>query len=345
MLLLFYSCIDPINVQLENAPERLVMDGFISNLPGPYRVSLSKSFSESTAIDTRISGATKVINDSEGFQEELVEEEQGVYYTIAMGIQGIICRSYWLNITTSSGIQYKTIPETILNPVPIKEFYWENVTKEIIRTTGSTGVEEGVEFYLDVDNPAENRNYFLWDYLGTYLVRSPNASLGSDVRTCYVNDLPVEYLNIKETVSVTGNSFVKHPIIFLITYNFKFELRYSMLVRQMILEENAYKFWDDVLKVTTNVGSIFDPPPFQISGNVVNLSNPIDITLGYFWAAGIAEKRLFINRSEVSSGIFTISESCQVDTPPAGPPPPPPPFCFDCTKLNNSSNQKPDFWE
>jgi hypothetical protein len=108
--LLLDSCITPYEI---NTPfqEHLVVEGLITDQPGPYQVKISKTvpIQDQLYPTTWVAGATLTIQDDQGNSEALVEKSPGNYYTKAF--QGVLGRSYWLNIATNDGNVYQSTQE------------------------------------------------------------------------------------------------------------------------------------------------------------------------------------------------------------------------------------------
>ena len=349
--ILTLGCVDEFDITLENSTPRLVVDGRITNQPGPHLVKLTRSISDSIYIDDRVTGASIFISDDEGNREQLIEIAPGEYWTDPMGIQGITGRTYIVEVTLTNGDVFSSEPETLPESVPIENVYFEWVVKENISSEGISIDVPGMEIYVDTENLNLPGNYYMWEYEGTYEIRTPYT----DTIRCWLSDNPVEYLNISQTHDIVGNRVQRQPIEF-ITEGSKLEFEYSMLVMQLILSQRAYKFWDDVKKFKNNIGSIFDPTPFRIVGNIINNTNPENYALGFFSAVAVTEERIFIQCIDLEGRVSSILDFCQndaslVDLSICGrnellenPDMNAPPYCLDCSLLLNSTTVKPDFW-
>src|SRR5579859_674649 len=88
-LLTGLACKKVIQVDLNNAAPQIVIEGEITNHPGPYQVKITKTVNFSaTNVYPPVTGATVIIKDSgTGVMETLRESAPGVYITnILQGI-------------------------------------------------------------------------------------------------------------------------------------------------------------------------------------------------------------------------------------------------------------------
>ena len=96
-------------------------------------------------------------------------------------------------------------------------------------------------------------------------------------------------------------------------------------IRQISVSAEAYRFLRLVKQQTEISGSVFDPPPASIRGNMISLDNPDEVVLGYFMAGGEARKRIYIKYADLTFNQprDIIPDDCKVfagpnsDLPPA----------------------------
>ena len=113
------ACEVPISVEYEVVEPKIVVDGLITDEPGPYEVKLSYSSSYTSGSDGNniaVSGALVIISDDIGTEEVLMEAKPGMYFTSG-GFRGEVGRKYTLSITTAEGKMIESHPEEML-PVP-----------------------------------------------------------------------------------------------------------------------------------------------------------------------------------------------------------------------------------
>lgn len=113
---LFASCQKVIDVDLNSKDPQLVIEGNVTDQPGPYTVQLTKTvnFSESNTFPG-VSGATVTIADNVGNTETLNETSPGIYQTSTL--QGTPGRTYTLTVV-AEGKTY-TASSTMPNNVPL----------------------------------------------------------------------------------------------------------------------------------------------------------------------------------------------------------------------------------
>ena len=103
-MFVFDGCQKVIDVDLNDAAPRIVIEGVINDRRGPYTVSITKSGSYfNEPVLPSVSSAKVIISDNSGTTDTLREMAPGIYVTSR--IRGIPGRTYTLNIT-SENLEY-----------------------------------------------------------------------------------------------------------------------------------------------------------------------------------------------------------------------------------------------
>lgn len=107
VLVAAYSCEKVIQVDLNSAAPQMVIEGEITNIPGPYSVSITKTvnFSSDNTFPA-VSGAVVKITDNTGLVDSLTETAPGIYTTHS--ITGKPGNTYSLFVS-SQGKQYTAV--------------------------------------------------------------------------------------------------------------------------------------------------------------------------------------------------------------------------------------------
>jgi hypothetical protein len=139
-----------INVNLNNANPNIVIEGVISDAPGPYQVQLSQTvnFSDPNVFPP-ISGATVKITDSDlGITDSLKEAVPGIYVTQKL-LQGLSGHTYQLYVF-SNGQTY-----TASSTMPAKV----NLDSVTFYSTNIFGTKS-TSAIANFQDPAGNANYY-----------------------------------------------------------------------------------------------------------------------------------------------------------------------------------------
>jgi hypothetical protein len=173
-----------------------------------------------------------------------------------------------------------------------------------------SGTFQGLQFYLntgekDPENPAR---YFRWQWEETWKYSVPfpanfdylgNNQLGFKAARdiCYLSENSSS-INIGAMPESLQGGLADHPLLFINTLDSRLQMRYSLLLRQLAMEEEEYLFWKVIKESTENVGSLFDRQPQSKTGNMRNVNDETEKVLGYFSTSAVVEKRIFLNGAE-----------------------------------------------
>ncbi|MCD4693310.1 MAG: DUF4249 domain-containing protein, partial [Calditrichales bacterium] len=146
LILLITSCVEPFFIDNNKTEEVFVVEGMITNDPGPYKIYLSKTTSITDLKNNPFTDATvKIINDI-NFEETLSQTEPGLFVTDTFGIRGTIGRKYKIVIETFAGKRYESEYSELKESVPIDEFYCNFELNHDLVTGNDT---EGYQFYTE----------------------------------------------------------------------------------------------------------------------------------------------------------------------------------------------------
>ena len=177
------SCVEPYEHETDEYQEVLVVEGAITNQPGPYTIHLSRTIPIESNELKKEEGAIVTISDDKGHSEILKETAPGTYTTDSNGIQGVTGNEYVLSIQTADGNSYESEAVT-LNPVPeIERIYAEY--KEIFSFDQGKMVD-GIEINLDTKPWDPEKKYYLkWDYEETWVVFPKWRAKNFDYQPCW----------------------------------------------------------------------------------------------------------------------------------------------------------------
>lgn len=295
---LFVSCIREIDLAIRAEKPVLVVDGMITNEAPPYIVKLTYTgvYEASNRINENqaVSGARVTITDDQGLKTQLeqVLEEPGKYQTNDAAYRGQIGRSYTVTVELPNGEVYESTPEKLSAVPEISQLYSE--------FTESGGGEQpvGYNVFLDTKDPKGIQNYYRWQTTG-YRMRLASGVLNPisgvmENKQCW-QSFKRETIDIETDVDFDGNTIQKRLMIYSPAYS---DSQYLIEVTQLSLTREVYQFWRRMNEQLTRTGSIFDPLPSPVEGNIFLKSNPNKLALGYFGASAVSKKRLIIYETD-----------------------------------------------
>ncbi|MCB0686048.1 MAG: DUF4249 domain-containing protein [Saprospiraceae bacterium] len=332
------SCVDEVNIQTSQAVRTLVVEGFITTEPGPHTVKISTSAKYGTIFEDfskRESKATVRIRDNEGRVTFLTESEDAGVYLTPTDFHAELGKSYTLLINTLRQGDYASIPEETAKVPPIDSlqvFYRKTPTENTLID------QHSVEIYATWMDPPEEQNFYTWQNKGTYFIETfpENFTISTTsgkvpapkpcCKNCWVTEL-----NSDKTIRLFSDRNYDGKSITQLAANIvddggRFMDKYLVRIRQLGLSKNAFTFLD-VLKRQLGVsGGIFDPPPAELRGNIVNLDDPDNTAIGYFFASEVQTDSIFIDGTVLQGK----APSRQIND--------------DCRILEGSTTIRPSYW-
>lgn len=266
------GCERVVNIDVEEGPERLVVEGRIERHQDDREVAQSIRLSttapyfsnESTPV---VSGAEVIVHDDEGTTYLFAESSRqaGMYENRDMRPE--VGRTYTLEIDLN-GESYRAV-ETLLPVAPIDSIYQQF-------EKANSFEDGGIRVKIDYQDVPGREDYYLWEQFADGVLQAepdPGNSLnfvGSD-----------EFFDGENVIGFEPNqeATVKSDQL--------------VLVRQLSLSKEAFEYYF-LLFEQTGQDPLFPTPAALIRGNIENLTNPQRYALGYFGASEVDTAELQI---------------------------------------------------
>ncbi|NOQ24106.1 MAG: DUF4249 family protein [Bacteroidales bacterium] len=379
--IILLGCKEEFLLETTNYKPIMVVDGMITNEPGPYTIKIS--FSSPLPREegkTQVEGCTVTIYENSNKSEVLSENEPGIYVSSEGGIQGVIGNNYSISILTPDNKEYESDLQEMKEPIEIESIYTKVI--KVNKEEYPEGLP-GYQFYLDTETSPSQDNYFLWKATETFeytvdyklmdirfykpeldtnlLLRMPIVQeYKSDYFTCWKSQ-NINYVFTGKTTNLNIPKIIGQPILFVGTDTKKLKKRYSLNLKQYTVNKDTYYYWKRIEEYTTDENILISKQPYNIIGNIKNKNNPNEMIFGNFTAASVAQKRIFVDKPKEEfhyniCELYTDPGTIQSLFENANPP-----FylieygnsfgfgvltsesCIKCT-LSGGNNFKPDFW-
>ena len=331
LLVLPMACVDPYEVEVPEGAQLQTVEGIISTGPGPHAITLTRSATYGSIFEGLIrpvSLATVVVRDNEGNVTFLTEgaDAKGTYFTPA-NFSARVGRSYTLQIQTIEGKAYTSTPERVAAVPAIQSLNIRTVT---VPTEGSDVPKSGIQLLVELKDPADENNFYYWkNGPAVYILETrpdlytPRPSPANPNRTpqpkdCCVQCFRYEAGNNQSLFVVNDDNFnglsTRIPAGFIADDGIRFVNKFRMDLKQYSISQEAYRFLRLVKQQAEISGSIFDPPPANLRGNMISLDNPDEVVLGYFMAGGETSRRIYIDKNDLTykQNRAIIPDDCRV---------------------------------
>jgi Domain of unknown function (DUF4249) len=356
------SCVERIEFDAPPASLLTIVEGSISDSPGPYIVRISRglALAENSTSTIPLKNAKIKLFDDNGNLEDFKEISPGVYQTVGKMI-GEVNRSYHIIVETPEGKIFESEPEK-LNPVgDLENIRFEFEDRTTVKKFGEV-TSDVFNIYANGKAADINENYLRWRFTGTYkivnfpelhetstppytpyknpwpcsgyiIVPGPPGSGGllekfdeCSCCTCWADQYEA-FPQVSDVQFVKNGQFNNVKVGEVAINNIVFEDKYLVLVEQMSLSKKGYDFFKLIRTQKEGASNLFQPPAGEIRGNMKSV-NGSDLIVGLFWATSVKKKAIFIYPNEIPYSLPPKN----LDTNP-------------CTNYENSSTTKPAFWE
>lgn len=335
---LFYQCLEPFDLEFEegSVEKILVVDGVLSNSPGPHKVTLSRTESFGNKFIDPVTNAKVFLNGT----EEFLDQGNGEYilenYTPEIGSE------YSLNLTLADGTQYSS--KSLIMPVSIQpDSNYVKYESDVFRSpTGAERITKVMNVYLDTPLPDNdnNQNYYLRWFTDGLSVFPEEACGGLHIpKTCYIYEPPnVQNIRLQSSENISGNKLTEQAVAQKTSYTInEFKTLYVFSTYQYSITKESYEYWSDLKTLANQSGTVFDLPPAALQGNVKNDNNESELVLGFYDVAAVDTVRVRVIASEFRQNISGIVPCSNFDRRNW------PSECCQCLELENSNTDRPDW--
>ena len=304
-----YACIDPFSPPEVNSVEKyLVVDGFLNMSKDTTKIELRRTQNaKDKTVPTPELGAKLWLEGEKGEMYPFTDRGKGLYILLP----GVLNRAvkYRLNITTKNSQQYVSDFVAVSKTPPIDSvtYNFDKGLNAMVIKVNTHDATNSTRFYRwQFDDTYE---YFTPYFSGLEVVGKELVSRQQSVNQCWKSGKSANII-LGSTIKLSRDEIRGLPVNVVPVASNKLLTRYSILVKQYGLTQEAFEYWTSLSKTTQSTGSLFDPQPSQVTGNIKNKANPKELVFGYFSAAVEQEKRIFM---EPRLGYYEV---CVVDTLP-----------------------------
>ena len=379
LLLLIMCCINPINPEITEQTNMLVVDGSIIKGQEIQTIRISRSTTTNQPEYLPVEHCQVKVEADSG-NEFVFQETKAGEYTAMIADTLLTFNSYYkLVFSTPEGNTYKSANQTLLATPPVDSLYCV-VGKHYLASVNSE--IKGLQYYVDIKAPDDAPRFYRWQIEETWEKHAAYQFNGFfDGQKIYFSLYPEDSLQICwDTEDINGffvssttdqlrNEKLRIPLFFIDSTSEKLRVKYCVTIKQFALNEDAFIYWQQKMQESNENGSIYARQPSVTISNIYNIDNSSEQVPGFFWVSSIHIKHFCVVRpfeqpgpkcSAISFG-FHISDSAHISVyTHSNVLPPEPPFyfwkdalgyhttyrkeCMDC-RQGGGTTRKPDFWK
>lgn len=372
-LILTTGCIEPFTPTINENQRLLVIEGQITDQAGFQYIYISRTSPYNDPQIMPEPGCYVEVVSDRGNIFQFHENVPGKYQRWMNQGSLVPGTLYKMRVITGDGNEYQSDFNILPPPCPpIDDLYYEIETLE---TNDPEFPLQGIQFYIDVDPHDDIERKFRWELVETWEYEAANLiqyyydgalhPMADPWRffRCWKTD-KIHTIYAKSTQHSADNKIKKYPLNYVSNQSNRLRIRYSLLVKQYSLSDEAFEYWYQLQKQSQESGGLYETQPAQVTGSIYNVDDPEELVLGYFNVSSVAEKRIFVDEN---FPFRTPGTDCELDT--IGPENPfyryvpfpiylislspmgqGPPYgtgrgmCFDCRK-GGGITEKPSFWK
>jgi hypothetical protein len=339
------GCLVPFETIVDTGPARVAVSGQVSTIEHRNFIQIWRTArADQHPLPLQGSEAT-LIDEGTGQEYNYHEDPQTPgLYKLDQGFVGKIGSRYSIIFSDPDrGKNYHSAVEELPATLGVDSIYY-NFSKETI--TDGEGIST-VESYVNVRskiriNENSSRWYMRWMVDEIYLLvptDTPDIE-GHVPPPCYISQAADPQRGNLLSSATSNGAITKDLLLAKRITGDSFHSKHCFLTYQSSCTSNAYEYWRKVNALVGQVGTIFDPPPAEIKGNIQNDNDATEVVYGYFQAVNESYSRMFLYSSDMPYGFlpyceYTVTKPKTQYNP----------ECIDCRRAPNSSFIEPELFK
>ena len=282
----------------------LIVEGYVNTGVGPSTITLTRTTKLVDTVSIRYEHDARVsIESSTNESFPLAEVADGRYTSDVLHLNPT--SKYRLRVVTQNGKEY------------LSDFSPAKYTPLIDSITWQVE-HEGVQIFVNTHDNQNNTKYYRWTYSETWEFHSRFlktmdyitdpvtgqavgiTQLGSPDTTvykCWRTQTSTNIILGSSEKLTTDRIYL--PVRYIQPQADELTVLYYIHLRQIALSQDAYLFYQRLKKNTEELGTIFDPMPSELRGNIHCVNDPDELVIGFVEASEEQEKERFIRNSEL----------------------------------------------
>jgi hypothetical protein len=303
------SCLTPLDRYSDYLGGQLVISGQIGPIPETNSVIVART-SSTERLPEPVSAAVVLLYDESGEIGQYTEDPLRAGRYNLENLNGLAGKTYHIRVTTPDGENYESLPETIPSAIGADSVSYTFEKESYTDFEGIVAERDFIKVYTTASLPAvAGPVYIKWHVHEDYLLSPTDFPdpFGTIPPPCFIS----QQVDPQRIVLFNGAEVRAETVADLLIgsrlLDKSFKERHYFTIYQTSLSANAFEYWRKIENVANQIGSIFDPPPARVKGNMSNVDRTEEV-LGYFQAVNQTYQRFFLLPSDLPA---PLNEYCQ----------------------------------
>lgn len=294
LILLLLGCKERIRFEIEEGESKYFIDGYLSDEMKSHEFAVYRTIPLELEQYQPETDAAAILVIDETDEVQLTGGPDGIYCTPVMAAEE--GKSYRLRIVVDGAViesKSQRLPET--NPSFEMGLGYRTATKDFIQPSGAVRIEKGVMFTTEVEK-LDEPVYYQW-ILREHFVLDAELNESGPNKYCWITNYPIRKTFIHEDIPLDGVTTYTRDLEYL-GFSRKFQVDFALEVKRLVMDFEAYNFFELIRVQATNSGGLFDAAAFSIPGNY-NIDIDDQDVLGYFGVYRAQTDYVFVSQYEL----------------------------------------------
>ncbi|MBI9069072.1 MAG: DUF4249 family protein [Salinivirgaceae bacterium] len=306
------SCIEEYNYENFVQDEKvLVIDGQILTNEVYQTVKISWTTSPNYPVFNPVTNCLVFAEDMDGNLFNFEENAffgNGIYRAEIPIDYLYFGNKFRLFVETPDGKKFQSSFEELKACVAV-----DTITYDYLQNNNKSqdGLADGIKFNLNMKNQTGFSEFYRvmvnesWEYhtpwpIEKYVKISYKGLSVEQQPPDYSKQICYRSLDLKNIYTVSFNNVsavenITKQLHAVTTETQRLKYRYSLLISQFSLTQQAYLYWEDLRKASQVEEGIFGKTPINVKGNINCVTDADVVALGYFGVSDVTTKRFFYN--------------------------------------------------
>ncbi|MEP6645867.1 MAG: DUF4249 domain-containing protein [Saprospiraceae bacterium] len=304
LVMLLSACIKSYEPDIQaNDEKKYVVSGQVTAGDSIQKVNVSITSPIGAPHFIPVTGCHVKLMDDHGHQFGMSGIGKGDYTTVIDQENLKPGYAFMIEILTPDGETLISDFDTIYSAPPVDSVYFE---RKDIEENIAGHFMIGIQFYIDLKGRPQDSRYYkweeteTWEYHTAYPIEWYYDGIVHHVippdyswNVCWISSKVPDIYTLS-TANLEVNNFYKFPIHYVSNRTSRLSYGYSLLVKQYALSGAGYNYWDELRLNSDPDGGLFEKQPLAVRGNMHNTIHPENDVLGFFGAASVTQKRIFV---------------------------------------------------